>query len=58
MGAKQDRIIILRKGVMRFYSICRPKPTALIHNDPVEDGAAGEPRWIEVSGLCADNFLS
>jgi ADP-ribose pyrophosphatase YjhB (NUDIX family) len=41
---------------LHFFYICMPKPVALVPDDQVQDEAAGEPRWIAIAGLCAQDF--
>ncbi len=39
-----------------FYYVCRPKTIALLDDTQVKDDAAGEPRWVNIQDLQAQDF--
>jgi ADP-ribose pyrophosphatase YjhB (NUDIX family) len=41
---------------LHFFFICKPKNTQLLPDDQVDDDSAGQPRWVEISGLHPDDF--
>ncbi len=41
---------------LHFYYLCTPITRELISDEQVEDGSAGNPRWIEVDQLSPDDF--
>jgi 8-oxo-dGTP pyrophosphatase MutT (NUDIX family) len=36
---------------LHFYFICRPRTLILLTDDQVDDGSAGQPRWVETANL-------
>ncbi len=43
---------------LHLYYYCRAKTSELLEDDQVEDGAAGQPRWIAIQALRAEDFQS
>ncbi len=43
---------------LHFYFLCRPLTRALLADDRVQDGSAGQPRWVPVDSLRAEDFQS
>jgi 8-oxo-dGTP pyrophosphatase MutT (NUDIX family) len=41
---------------LHFYFICRPKTLRFLADDQVEDESAEQPRWVEIRGLCPEDF--
>jgi 8-oxo-dGTP pyrophosphatase MutT (NUDIX family) len=41
-----------------FYYYCSARTTDLIQDDQVKDGSTGQPRWVAIQGLRADEFQS
>ncbi len=41
---------------LHFYFLCRPMGEGLIGDEEVEDGSAGEPRWVAIGSLRAEEF--
>jgi len=41
---------------LHFFFACRPTTLDLVHDDRVEDGSAGRPRWIEIDKLLPRDF--
>lgn len=43
---------------LHFYYRCQPKSTALVADEQVQDGSAGQPRWVPIDQLKPDDFQS
>jgi 8-oxo-dGTP pyrophosphatase MutT (NUDIX family) len=41
---------------LHFYFICRPRTLILLTDDQVDDGSAGQPRWVETANLHPEDF--
>jgi 8-oxo-dGTP pyrophosphatase MutT (NUDIX family) len=41
---------------LHFYFICRPRTLILLTDDQVDDGSAGQPRWVETANLRPEDF--
>ncbi len=41
---------------LHLYFLCHPRTLSVIPDDQVQDGAAGQQRWIDIQGLTAEEF--
>jgi 8-oxo-dGTP diphosphatase len=43
---------------LHFYYLCRPLTRELLPDNRVQDGSAGQPRWVAVDSLRSEDFQS